>query len=77
MAPPTRPGVFRPLRHRAPDHPIRVRLDGDHAHSLGVAGHWVAFADCGAPYWPHAPEPGRDLAWCPTCWPQWTQRRYR
>jgi hypothetical protein len=74
MSPATRPGVFRPLRHCAPAIPLRVRLDGEHARSLGVAGHWVAFADCGAPYWHHAGEPGRDIAWCLACWSQWTRR---
>ncbi len=67
MSAATRPGVFRPLRHSTSDYPLRVRLDGEHARSLGVAGQVVAFAECGSPYWPHG-EPTQDLAWCPVCW---------
>jgi len=72
MAPPVRPGVFRPLRHEVPDDPVRVLLDGEHARSLGVAGQCVAFAECGSSYWPHG-EPAPNLAWCPICRPWWTQ----
>jgi hypothetical protein len=45
-------GVFRPLLHTVPDYPWCVMLGGRWARVLGLAGRWVAFAQCGAPCWP-------------------------
>jgi hypothetical protein len=72
----TRPGIFSPLRHHIPDHPRCLRLDGDNARRLDLAGLWVVFATCASPCWLHA-NPRQDLAWCRVCRPWWAQILHR
>jgi hypothetical protein len=60
------PGVFRPLRHRVPEHASSLVLDGRYARRMGVDGLIAYIALCGSPCWPPQ-EPSPNLPWCPVC----------